>query len=390
MRRWSLAALALGALVALPEQARADGAVQVTPDEVDEGRPVTLHVAWIHSGSDPAGLLAFEAQVVGASERVAHPGPSLREALWLDPLSGDAVTLDLEAHETLGAQARAPRPPVTGQLAGTPVTILRQVVPGESLALSLAVVPGAVAVEVAVRVRRLPLRADGPLAGAQVLVPGPTWAWRPGPLGHVGSEPDPGLPTISGVDPDPLGAGLGDPRAPGGVDLRVRVTRWVPRGLGPSPEVLLHRDALDALAPEDERHLVQVKVRPAPFGRAAALAKSTLAAPTHAVRLADDRWVVEDPQAGRAAVVAATGAPVVVDGRPFPAALDLARDGRLALTWYEAHEHPDLARALEQGGLVKGRGKGLQLEVTPDTLVPFLEALRAHGARFDEGRIVTR
>ncbi len=384
--RWCLAALALVALVALPELVRADGAVQVTPDEVDEGRPVTLHVAWIHSGVDPAGLLALEAQVVGASERVAHPGPSLREALWLDPLSGDAVTLDLEAHETLGAQARAPRPPVTGQLAGAPAVVLRQVVPGESLALPTPALPGAGALELEVRVRRVALRAGGPLTPADVLVPGPTWSWRPGAQ-EAPDDLDLGAPADPSAAPDPLGLDGGSSAS---VGLRVRVTRWVPRGLGPSPEVLLHREALDALEAADERHVVLVKVRPAAFGRAAALAKCTLAAPTHAVRLADDRWVVEDPQASRAAIVAATGAPVVVDGRLFPEAVDLARDGRLALTWYEAHEHPDLARALEQGGLVKGEGKGLQLEVTTNTLVPFLEALRAHGARFDEGRIVTR
>jgi hypothetical protein len=377
----ALAILLLGAQAT----ARAQD-VQVDPREVDEGRPVTLRVAWIHSGTDPAGLLALEVRATRVGRETAsasHSGPSHREALWLDGLADEALTLEVEAREELGAQARAPRPPLTAGLRGEPSVVLRQVVPGESVGLTLEVLPLGDTVDLEVVVRHVTLRPDLLPAGARLYVQGPTHVWRPG---APTEESDPlGAPT--GPDADPLGL------RPGGgasVNLIARLTRWIPRGLGPSPEVLVRRAVLDALTPIEARTVVRVKVRPAAFGCSAALAAAATRETVEAVvRLADDRWVFQSPT--YAGVV--TDRPSVVEHagfRLFPWVLGLARDGRAGLTWYEAHEQPDLANALKDAGFVTGEGKGLMLEVTTESLSTFLGIVAKHDAALRDGRIEQR
>lgn len=373
--------IVLGALATVRAQD-----VQVDPCEVDEGRPVTLRVAWIHSGTDPAGLLALEVRATRVGREIAsasHGGPSHRDALWLDGLADEALTLEVEAHEDLGAQARAPRPPLSAGLRGEPSVVLRQVVPGESVGLTLEVLPLLDTVDLEVVVRHVPLRPDLLPAGARLYVQGPTHVWRPGASAE---ESDP-LGPPSGPDADPLGVNAG-----GGsrVSLVARLTRWIPRGLGPSPEVLVRRAVLDALTPIEARTVLRVKVRPAAFGCSAALAAAATRETVEAVvRLEDDRWVFQSPT--YAGVV--TDRPSVTEHpgfRLFPWVLGLARDGRAGLTWYEAHEQPDLAKALKDGGFVKGEGKGLVLEVTTATLDAFLAALAEHDAALRDGRIDRR
>lgn len=374
--------------------------VQVDPREVDEGRPVTLRVAWVHSGTDPAGLLALEVRATRAplarTASATLPGPSHRDALWLDGLSDEALTLEVEAHEDLGAQARAPRPPLTAGLRGEPSVVLRQVVPGESVGLTLEVVPLGETLDVEVVVRHVPLRPDLLPAGARLYVHGPTHVWRPG---APTEEADPlGAPT--GPDTDPLGL------RPGGggssAHLAVRLTRWIARGLGPSPEVLVRRAVVDALTPVEERRVVRVKVRPAKLTFAEVLedagpreraARDPREAIVDTVCLDDGRWVVQSE--ARASVVWEPGEVryTVMDhdgGRVFPWIVGLARDGRAEVRWYEAHEQPALAAALKAGGFVKAEGKGLVLEVTTASLWPFFETLSKHDAALRDGRIEPR
>lgn len=374
MRATFAIVIVLGALAA---SARGQE-VQVEPREVDEGRPVTLRVAWVHSGTDPAGLLAFEVRATRAGRATASAslaGPSHREALWLDGLSDEALTLDLEAQEDLGAQARAPRPPITTGLRGEPSVVLRQVVPGESVGLTLEVLPLLDTVDLEVVVRHVPLRPDLLPAGTRLYVQGPTHLWRPG------AEPAEREPDV-----DPLGGGGGGAR----VDLVARLTRWVPRGLGPSPEVLVRRAVLDALTPGEARTAVRVKVRPAGFGCSAALAAAATRETVEAVvRLADGSWALQSPT--YAAVVREQPSVTEYPGfRLFPWIVALARDGRAELRWYDAHAQPALAQALKDGGFVTAEGKGLVLEVTTATLDAFLEALGKHGAALRDGRIERR
>lgn len=368
-RPWASLALVL----ALAPAARAQGVVVVHPAEVDEGRPVTLRVGWVHKGDQARALLSLVAR--GGAEPVTWSGVVERDALFLAPLADEALTLDLEATEDLGPVARAPAPPVVGQLGGVPCRILRLVEPGETVAVELPLVPSAGPLEVQVTVETLTFPEPGPLGAVTLYVPGGTQRWAPG---ESADEPDPDA-----------GPELGPPGARGGrrVDVAVHLTRWSPRAIGPSPEVLVRKDALAAIAPARQQLAAQVTVRPAKFGLAAAKARAALE-PTAAVRLLDDRWLLQD--ATRVALVAEQGAVTTQPGALLPWALGLARDGRASLRWYEGAERPELVKALEEAGFVRNVGKGIDLEVTTEKLTGLLSILEQHGMTLRDGRLVAR
>ncbi|MCO5171689.1 MAG: hypothetical protein M9894_35750 [Planctomycetes bacterium] len=373
------------ALVLAPAARGQEGGASAEPATLDEGRPTTVRVTWVHGRDTPALVRRLVVRGAG-SERVVEAAREER-FVWL---ADEALALTLEAHDDPGVEARAPRGPVTARVEGEPGTVLRQVVAGESLIATIDVVPRGEAVELALVADLVALRSDVLPAGARLLVPGATHTWRPGapadddpPEGGPLPDPRALLPPPPPPDPDPLGLA---PAAPH--EVVVRLARWVPPGLGPSSHALLRKDVAAALTATRDERRVRIPVRAAPFGLRAAAEKSGLDVVERAVRLPDDRWVLQ--ASGRFAVVAPDAAAAVFDGDAFPLALDLARDGQAALPWLMSHERPDLAAALEAAGQVRAQGKGLVVEVTPATLVPVLEALRAHGGRVVRGQIEVR
>lgn len=368
----------MAVVVALALASTARGQVSVEPTGLDEGRPATVRVTWVHEGADPALVRRLVIAWPGG-ERVVEAARDER-VVWVDD---DALALTLEVPDRPGVEGRAPRPPVVARLEGEPAVVFRQVVPGESLIAAVDLVPLR-DVELTVTAELHPLRSDALPAGARLRVPGPALTWRPRPAVDApaadeapGPLPDPrGLLPMPGgpADPDPLGLA---PPAPG--QALVRLSRWVPRGLGPSPHVLLPGDVADALEPVARAHRLRLALRPAAFGLGAAAERAGLASVERAVRLPDDRWVLQ--AGGRLAVVGPDGGPDgparAFDGQAFPLALALARDGRAPL----GRPDPQVARALEAAGLGDAR------EVTLATLVPLLEALAAHGAALAGDRI---
>lgn len=363
-------------VVALALAPTARGQVSVEPAALDEGRPATVRVTWVHEGADPALVRRLVIAWPGG-ERVVEAARDER-VVWVDD---DALALTLEVPDRPGVEGRAPRPPVVARLEGEAAVVFRQVAPGESLIAEVELVPLR-DVELTVTVELHPLRPDALPAGARLRVPGPALTWRPGAAADAapaedapapGPLPDPrGLLPMPGgpADPDPLGLA---PPAPG--QALVRLTRWVPRGLGPSPYVLLPGDVARALEPVARAHRVGLTLRPAAFGLGAAAERAGFTSVERAVRLADDRWVLQT--GGRLAVVGADGPARAFDGEAFPLALALARDGRAPL----GRPDPQVAQALEAAGLGDAR------EVTLATLVPLLEALAAHGAALAGDRI---
>lgn len=363
-------------LLAAPVAAQADaepGSIRVEPAEVEEGRPVALRVEWTRRGADPAAVVRFAAS--GGGVEAALPGPVERPGLRLDPLP-DVVTLDLLAREELGPQARAPRPPLVARLEGEPCVVLRQVVDGETLALTLVdVVPSVerpLEVKADVEHRRL---APGPdLAATDLLVRGPTRRWSPG------QAPD--LDPTSEPPGDPLGLRPGG--APG-VGITVELVRWVPRGLGPSEEVLLRKAVVDRLGRGEVRASLAVKVKPARFGRAAALKRAGLAAADQAVRLDEATWLVDAD--GRVWLVPEAGEVASVPGAAGRLALALGRGAEV-----EVRFPPD-APAEATAGLVtpetpRDKDGSPRVRVGATTLRPALRAIEALKGALRDGQVV--
>lgn len=197
-------------LLTLAGLARGDGKVTLFPAEVEEGRPATLRVGWVHAG-EACGLLALEASVGSLTVTLAPPRDT--GALVIAPGEDEVVTVDVAP---VGSAAS---PPGAG-LRAEPCRVLRQVVPGETVALEVPLAPaGAGPLEVRVTARFVPL------GGVPRWVRGATHVWSPPPG-----------------------------------DMRLTLTRWLRPAFGPAEEVLVRTDALAGLAPAEERHLVRVPV----------------------------------------------------------------------------------------------------------------------------------
>ncbi len=402
----------LGALVAPATPARGGDVLgEVTLEApaggLEEGRPARVTLRWCAAGDDALLLLAVEATPTLGRDRgpAVSGGEDLRlvSAAALDPLAPGRVTLELAAEEDLGPIARAPRPPLRLALEGEPCVIARVVAPGEALSFGVPVLPRAgLGLELQVRAVRLVAPGDGP--APQVLVRGATWTWSPGApaaaevellLDRPGTGPlgrdRPGAPD-RGPEPAPFGAGGADPGFPR-VGFTVQMTRWVPRGIGPAREVLLERAAFVALPRAEGRRALALEVRPAPVPLADALARAGLQGPGgRAVRVGAG-WALEVPGPGLGMPAltylpddgARPGAPLPGDG--FAWAYEVAERGRARLEcWSPA---PDLTPALEAAGARLEGGKGLRVEVTPETFAPVLAALARLEARI-EGRTIVR
>lgn len=344
--------LAPGLLWASPEGS-------VRPERCEEGRPIQVRVT-VKGLNDEALALDRCAVVVGSQAKDSGWTVQLN-AMSLSHLSPDIVTLGLTASEDLGnsAVARAPMPDVRASLDGQPYALRRLVSPGESLSLSVSVVPAA---ETRQAVLAWRARKVTPKTGAYRRSEGHTWSpgGAEGPLGH-------GAPSLGG----------GTDR----VAFRVDLTRWSPwKGKKKSREVLIPKKAYDGLEVVQGEVEVPLVVVPAAFGLKAAAVRAKVSGATDAaVRLKDDRWILQ--QKDRWWVVPAEGEVAEGRGVMFPFALDLARSGRGGFMWYGYHDLPKLAQALRAKGFGKGQGKGLPVEVKADGLVPFLRLLEAHGAR---------
>lgn len=359
MRPSLVALLFLGALAT----ARAQD-VLVEPREVEEGRPVTVSVAWTDSGIDPVGVWSIDvgASFAGhATSTTTLAGPRERSAFWLGSPGDEVLTLDLVARGEPGRRRRSMK---GAALAGEPCFVLKQVVAGERVDCSFEVVPLDEAPEVQLTLRLLPIGADALPAEARVYVRSAYDVWSP-----------PGMDDVTADSP---------------IALQVQLTRWIPRGTdtGPSTEVLLRRAVADAITPIEVRRRARLTLRRAAFGYAAARAKVSSGPVTNAVRLGDDRWVLQ--QGDQVALVAAGALlPMMFRTDAFPWVIDLARHGRLALTWYDSHEYPaELTTALKDGGFGgTAQESGLMFELTTANLAPFLAIFSKHGAKMRSYRI---
>jgi hypothetical protein len=275
-------------------------------------------------------------------------------------LGGEVLTMELVVEEDMGtsAAARLPVPEVRARLEGDPYVLCRLARPGQRVGLSLPVVPALGAEEVTVSWRAFACEGPGIFARSR------SDSWAP-PSSELG-------PADPRAFPPPERGGS---RA----NLRVELTRWRPwTSADRVGEVLIHKDAFAQLRAISGKATARVEVRAATFGLGDALAQAKLQGPVAAaVRLADDRWVIQREEGWW--VVGADGAPRHGAGQLFPFALDLARSGSGGFLWYEHHARPKVAEALRAAGFVRGEGKGLAVEVTAESLVPFLELLAEHG-----------
>ncbi|RMG07121.1 MAG: hypothetical protein D6731_24340 [Planctomycetota bacterium] len=358
------ACLSLLALL-LPATLRAeDGpSVEVEPNRCEEGRPVELRVSLRTGRQTPSALLRLAVRL-GSSAR-EHTWGTPQPAVALSPaLASEVITLDFVAREDLSRAmvARAPRPDVRARLGPATFLRCRLAAPGEALQTRLSVVPRPDRTQLVVEWKELRLAPST----AGVYAPARTYTWDPDAAR---------LPPTERGGPAPLPGA-----APGGVRLNVSLTRWRPWRGETVREVLLDRALAEDLEAHTERAEVSLQILPAPFGRAAAAARAGVE-PSAAVRLADDRWVL---QAGeRWHVVPPEGPLHQGQGRVFPFALELARRGRAGLLWYDHSEHGALAAALREAGFARAPGKALAVEVDAGRLVDFLELLARHGARLD-------
>ncbi|MBX3469216.1 MAG: hypothetical protein KF878_20270 [Planctomycetes bacterium] len=360
----------MAVVVALALAPTARGQVSVEPAALDEGRPATVRVTWVHEGADPALVRRLVIAWPGG-ERVVEAARDER-VVWVDD---DALALTLEVPDRPGVEGRAPRPPVVARLEGEAAVVFRQVAPGESLIAAVELVPLR-DVELTVTVELHPLRPDALPAGARLRVPGPALTWRRAPQiitpADEGRTPDRGAPAHARRPGRPRPAS----RRRRGPGARAAVA------LGPAPEPLAIQYSCGRRRPPSTRRPRPPAPADAPAtaaGLGAAAERAGLASVERAVRLPDDRWVLQ--AGGRLAVVGPHGGPDgparAFDGQAFPLALALARDGRAPL----GRPDPQVARALEAAGLGDAR------EVTLATLVPLLEALAAHGAALAGDRI---
>lgn len=341
-----------------------EGALELTlePATCSEGRPTQVRLT-VKAASKEAQAVLFVAAQVGA-EKSSQSWQRRKSGVKLAHLGAELVTLDLIASEDLSTSpvARAPMPDVRATLEGNPYVLCRYLPPGDSLTRTVTVVP---------------------------LLPGPAakLSWKAITLDPVKTKGTvyrrkQGQTWNPGADGQDLG---GPPTLGAKTGLRVELTRWELWTGGKTGEVLIEGRAFKATTASTFEAGGALQVLPAEFGLVAAMTKAKLEGKTTAVRLKDERWILE--QDGRWCIVGAEGDVKSGPGQLFPFALDLARSGRAGFMWHSYPDHPEVAEALQTAGFGDNRGKGMPIEVTEATLVPFLDLLAKHGVQLSESGI---
>ncbi|MGE0707104.1 MAG: hypothetical protein AB7N76_34890 [Planctomycetota bacterium] len=354
-----------GLLLALALPAAAQPVtVKLGGDTVEEGRPAHVRFEFVNTGSRPLLLLGVEARVAqaGAGEvKAARDWTLPLKGVSLDPIEHEVVTLTFSAHDDPGPAARMPLPPVVAGLEGEPYRRVSVLQPGRKVELDVPLVPRAAPVALEAKWRAIPYLPGMPLFAIQDVE-----TWSPG--------------AARAGDP------AGEERAGtfGGVGLSVELTRWRRWTGTAAGELLVSQRDLAKLGAYEGSARPRLVVKPAAFGRDAAIARARAAGVTDAVRLADGRWVLQS--GARWWLVADAGEVASAEGHLFTAARDLAAMGRVGFDWVTVEDSPELAEELQALELAKARRtKGgrvsLSVEVTSDQLAPFLDLVARHGMR---------
>ncbi len=345
----------------VPALAEADPLqLTIEPTTCSESRPTQVRLSVKPGYGQPQAILWLEAKIGAVKSKQGWERK--KSGVHLAHLRPELITLDLIASEDLSnsAVARAPMPDVSATLEGAPHVLCRYAAQDEVLTRTITIVP--LLDQASAELSWEAIALDPLAANGKIFVRKQGHSWTPGSdrqgLGHR---------------PAPMGSRAG---------LRIELMRWAVWTGKKCHAVLIEEKAFKGMKRASASAKGQLKVEPAKFGLAAALAKAELEGDTTAVRLKDDRWILE--QKGHWCVVGAEGPARLGEGKLFPFALDLARTGRAGFMWYAYTDHPELAKALEAGGFSTSRGKGMPIEVTEATLVPFLELLSKHGVQLSE------